>query len=269
MMQKLKKLMKNLAVREGEVFIRSLLAGLSVCLGTTVFLSVAKGKVDDHESLQVIQRIFAAMYFAFALLIIIKFKMWLFTGKVGFITDNVLEGNWLYFLDLLVCLIGNCFGTWFLTNVMLLTRQGKDIDLQRFVGQMAHNKRVTDLFSMLILGIYCGFMIYIAVRGQKVEGDFTKAIFTFFAVIVFVCSTYEHSIANFSFFTYAGFQLGDFIITIVLAIGNLIGAVLLDGLLQIAAYLLKKLEAYNKPADLDEPKKLEWTRQHELLGKLN
>ena len=251
--------LKKVGIRELNVLINSFLAGICVCLGTTVFLSLNKGPEDQGNKCDLLKRVAGSIYFAFALFIIINFKMWLFTGKVGFIIENVLKSEWLFFLDLFVCLIGNILGATGLTLLLRLTQICKSKQFTDFLNPMINSKRTDEISSMFILGCYCGFMIYIAVRGSKIiEGDFTKALFIFLAVVVFVCSTFEHSIADCSYFAWTGFKdtetnegvfFKDIKIVFLLAFANLIGSVLLDLLIQLAVYFSKRDEEMKLKGD--------------------
>ena len=114
-------------------------------------------------------------------------------------------------------------------------------------------KRGDNFWSLFVLSMMCGFMIYFAVSGHaNCEGDFTKDIFIFLAVAVFILSGYEHCIANFSYYVYSDTEWAkDIGYTLWMALGNTAGSVILDFLVKIAKYTGKWVEA-DKKKETDE-----------------
>lgn len=169
--------------------------------------------------------------------------MWLYTGKVGFIIDNVLKCNIKYFIDLVVCLFGNLFGIGIFSAIVKSTRS--KVALENAANGIVAAKRTDGAWSIFALSMMCGFMIYFAVSGHaNCEGDFTKDIFIFLAVAVFILSGYEHCIANFSYYVYSETKWAEDIgSTLWMALGNTAGSVVLDFLVHIAKLTGKWVDA--------------------------
>ena len=97
------------------------------------------------------------------------------------------------------------------------------------VTSMAELKLNDSLFSILILSIFCGILMFIAVDTFKEsQGSTIKVIAVFVPVMVFILSGFEHVIANMYYFAIANTWTFDTIIAlIVMTIGNSIGGMLI------------------------------------------
>lgn len=263
------KAIKKLLIREANVAFNSILAGIAIGIGCTVNLMLSRTKVpgaEKTEEFMFLAKVFGSIFFGLGLFSVIKFKMWLFTGKVGFIIDNIKKKEWIFFLDLLLCFIFNCVGIGLFSWIVKLSRNGDGLQAAA-AGVVAKKRNPNDpepgdpdYLSTFILSMMCGFMIYIAVRGHgTTEGDFTKDTFIFFAVCVFILSGFEHCIANFSYFVYADIQPKDWFLTIFMGIGNMVGSVILDFLIQMGVKFTKMVE--------DEKKNAEENKASQLLDK--
>lgn len=202
-----------------KILISSILAGMLITVGTTVYLSM----------IALNQKVLGSFLFGIGLFTIISFNLWLYTGKVGFLFDK--EKN--YILELLVCLIGNILGAFLLSYIISLTRYG---DILYNISLILVDAKQNDTwYSVFILSILCGMLIYIAVKGQEVcKDNFSKCLIIFLSVMVFILSGFEHVIANVSYYTFASkFDLKVALYILLMVIGNSIGSILLNFLYKI------------------------------------
>jgi formate/nitrite transporter FocA (FNT family) len=212
------------------IFVSAILAGLCIVIGATAFLSLRKTSF-----------IAGALIFGLGLFSIMHCKLYLYTGKVGAVLNNKPK----YFIDLLVCIIGNFIGVILFSSLMKLTRIGGTLEAQAL--ELVTAKQNDTWYSIFILSIMCGIMIYIAVIGHE-RSPYTlgKVLFCFLAVSAFIISGHEHCIANAAYYTLAGvFNLKALLYFIIMIIGNAIGSIGADGLLKLVNYLNKPKEEQN------------------------
>lgn len=214
-------MMKKILLR---TFISSILSGFCIVIGATVFL-LCKGHGDYGMT------ILGSILFGIGLFTIIHFNLWLYTGKVGGLLDKEPK----YILRLLTCLIGNLVGVISLSALISLTNNDNAHMLHDVAVTIVDGKMSQSWYSCLILSVLCGMMIYIAVKGHaKCPYSLGKVLFAFLPISAFILCGFEHVIANGAYFTYAGYfswkALGYFAL---MALGNGIGAIALDGLLKI------------------------------------
>ena len=191
--------------------IKSVLAGVMIAVGGTVYLSL------DNK-------VVGACLFAIGLFIIVTRGLNLYTGKVGYIFD---EGNGLsYFVEVLVTIAGNFIGTFCFGFLLRFTRIYAP--LQEKAQGMAKAKLGDNLVSIFILAVFCGILMFLAVNGYKRLGDKLGGYLgVFLGVIVFILCGFEHSIANMFYFTAAWvWGAKAFLYLFVMIIGNGVGGVL-------------------------------------------
>lgn len=209
------------------IFLSSILAGFCIVIGVTAFLSLRKSNF-----------IAGTLIFGLGLFSIMHCKLYLYTGKVGAVLNNKPK----YLLDLLICITGNFIGVITLSFIMKLTRIAPMLESEAL--ELVTTKQNDSWYSIFILAIMCGIMIYIAVQGhEKSQYTLGKALFCFLAVSAFIISGHEHCIANAAYYTLAGVfntkALGYFLLMI---LGNAIGSIGIDGLLKIVNWLNKPQE---------------------------
>ncbi len=197
-----------------KIFVSSIFAGLCIALGATVYLSM----------LAINQKFIGSLLFGVGLFTIISFGLWLYTGKIGFVVNEKTN----YLLKLVICFIGNIIGAIILPLINGLTRYKET--LKQTALSLIETKQSDEWYSILILSILCGMLIYIAVKGQNVcKTNIGKTLIIFLAVSAFIMSGFEHVIANASYYAYA--QVFDFTVVlyiILMMIGNSIGAIILE-----------------------------------------
>ena len=208
------------------IFLSSLLSGFCITIGASIYLvALSKGA-----------QITGAFLFGIGLFTIIHFGLWLYTGKVGHTLDNKPK----YILDLIICLVGNLIGVILLALVIKYTRTGEV--LINASKPIVEAKQNDSWYSILLLSMLCGFMIYIACVGhKKCEYPIGKALFAFLPIVGFILCGFEHVVANACYYTYAGVFNGKVVLNFfIMAIGNGFGAIMLDGLFKLTNHLNKE-----------------------------
>ena len=158
-----------------KTFIFGILAGISISIGGTVFLSL------DNKVL-------GAVFFTVGLFTVCTFGFDLFTGKVCYVFDRDLP----YALSVIVMWAGNFVGAWLTAFAESLTRIGPA--LQEKAAAMCTVKSNDSFLSLFILGIFCDILIYIGVDGyNKNPHEVGKYLSLLFGVTVFIlCGTEQH-----------------------------------------------------------------------------
>lgn len=194
-----------------EIFLKSLLAGFCIVMGSTAYLIL---KSYDMT-------ILGAFVFGLGLYAIIHFKLWLFTSKISGVVTHKPK----YILDVLFCLFTNVLSVMFLSLVLSYTRIGNV--LVEYATPLVETKMNDSWYSILILSFMCGCLIYLAVQGHdKCEYGAGKVVFVFLSIFVFILCNYEHVIANVCYFTYARVFSGKVLLYfVIMALGNSIGAI--------------------------------------------
>lgn len=189
--------------------IKSILAGLMISVGCVSFLSV------DNK-------IAGTFLFSLGLYTIIILKFDLFTGKVGYLSTNRTL-NYLKYLGKVW--FGNLIGCTLGSAAVAATRL--TISTSALVGV----KYADSLPSLLILGVFCGMLMFIAVEGYKRT---TNPLIVVLPVMGFILCGFEHCIADMFYFAFNFFKngvtaavLGDTLLRLaVITVGNLIGGCL-------------------------------------------
>ncbi len=210
------------------IFISSIMAGCFIVFGATTYLLCA----THGYALKIV----GSFMFGIGLFSIIHFEFWLYTGKAGYVLDNKPK----YFIDLLLCLIGNLAGVVLLSLILKSTPIGDSVkDLAKSI---VAGKQKESWWQVYILAIMCGVMIYLAVEGQKkAPYNLAKVLFAFMPISLFIICGFEHVVANAAYYTYAGVFSGKVVLWFVLmALGNLSGSIIIDGALKLLTYLKKE-----------------------------
>lgn len=224
--------------RLSSIAISSLLAGILISLGATVFLGIRQGghSFGFH--------IVGAVFFTLGLYIIIHWKLWLYTGKVGFVSDYKAR----FWLALLLCLTCNLIGAVGFPALIKMTRLYAQIETA--AKPLVAAKLNDSPTSIFILSIMCGVMIYIAVKGHaNFSYSLAKTIAVFLAIPTFIMCGFEHVIANAAYFTYAHvFSWKVVWYFVLMAVGNGIGSIGLAWLYE------KQIQLANRPKTAKLPR---------------
>lgn len=186
--------------------ILSIYSGLCIGLGGTVYLSC------DNK-------ILGSFLFGLGLFTILNFGFNLFTGKVGYFVNN--KPSYWGFLG--IVWLGNFIGTILFAKMIAATRYGAT--LQAKANALCLVKDGDSIVSLLVLGIFCGMLMFIAADGYKnIENQVGKVVVVFLPVMVFILSGFEHCIADMFYFSLAGdFSALMLKSLIVITVGNSIG----------------------------------------------
>ena len=201
-----------------RTWIGGMLAGISIAIGGTVFLSLEN-------------KVLGALFFTVGLFAVCTFGFNLFTGKVCYVFDQNRE----YALALPVIWLGNLAGAWAAGAAERLTRIGPALAEK---AQALCNAKLADgLGSIFILSFFCNMLIWLAVEGYKNNPHETgKYLSLFFGVAVFILCGFEHCVANMYYFSVAGMwswkTLGW---VLVMTLGNSAGGVFFPLMRRITA----------------------------------
>ena len=193
-----------------EILIKSILAGIMIGIGGTIYLSL------DNK-------IVGSILFAIGLFIIVVYSFNLYTGKMGYLINNFTKK---YIRELIITLIGNFIGTFFVGFVLRYTRIYTSIS-DKAKG-LVDIKLNDTLISILILSFFCGILMYLAVNTYKEVKDIGKYLAVFLGVIVFILCGFEHCIANMYYFSVSStWSLNTLLYLLVMILGNSLGGILI------------------------------------------
>ena len=187
------------------------LAGVLISIGGTVNLSIEN-------------RVLGACFFSIGLFFVVSMRLWLFTGKVGWLCRNGMT----YAVQLLLTLAGNFAGT---LCVALLLRQTRAAGgLVQRAAELSAAKMTDSLPSLFVLALFCGVLMYLGVSGfQMFDSAPGRYGAVFLAVTVFILSGFEHCIANMYYYSMSGVW-GDgraWLTMAVMVLGNAAGSVII------------------------------------------
>lgn len=189
----------------------SILSGLMIAVGGTIYLScIAKGWTP-----------FGAVLFAAGLYTICVYGFNLYTGKVGYITYNFKNVNYIGLVILI--LVFNLITT-YLLGIVCAYAFPAIVEPARKIYEA---KLAAPLLRLLITGIFCGLLMFLAVDTWKKGSPFGCFIY----IPVFIISGFDHSIAN-SFYNGVAngfadaFTMQNALVVITVIIGNAIGGML-------------------------------------------
>jgi len=191
-----------------KTFGLAVLAGISIALGCTIFLSLEN-------------KVMGAMLFTVGLFTICVMGFNLFTGKVCYSNGSLSS-----ILELIVIWLGNVFGTWLAAALLHLTRHSANLT-ERAVS-VCQAKLDDSMLSIFILGLFCNILIYIAVESFKNNPhEVGKYIALFFGVSIFILCGFEHCVANMFYISMAKLWSGRAVAFIVVnSLGNAVGGLI-------------------------------------------
>lgn len=192
-----------------EFFIKGLYAGIMIGMGGIAYLAIPNKMVGSF-------------IFSIGLLTVCMYGLNLYTGKIGYILVN----KFCYIVELIISLLGNFVGTFLVGNLMRFTRF---TNLTETAQDIVTTKLNDTILSILILSIFCGMIMYIAVNNYKKESsDIGKYIIILMGVMAFILCGFEHCVANMFYFSIAGvWNLKVLLYLLVMILGNSIGSILI------------------------------------------
>lgn len=199
-------------------------SGMSICLGGGVYMMCQN-------------KLLGAFLFSVGLCTILVFKFNLFTGMVGYIPLK----KWTYIFEVITVWFGNLCGAYLFATLMSYTRIGQTI---KSAANVAVETKIDDSWlSLMILGIFCGLLMFIAVDSYKKNIETKPVLALFMAIIcvaVFILAGFEHSIADMYYFAAAGRHFDGFRVLGFVTLGNAIGGMIIPLIQKLSAYLTKE-----------------------------
>ncbi len=201
-----------------KIFLLAVGAGLSIGVGGIIYLSV------DNK-------IIGSLLFTVGLYAVVLNGLYLYTGKVGYLVNE--KDRKSYGLVLLVTWAGNFAGAALAAGAVLMTRIA---GIKKAVSDICQTKLCDNPFSILVLAVFCGLLMFIAVDGFKQKGN---PLILFLCVSVFILCGFEHCVANMFYFTLAGaWSVKAAGYLMLMTLGNSVGGMLIPA--------IKRLESKEK-----------------------
>ena len=207
-------------------FLLGILAGIAIGVGGLLNLLLIS---TDIEALKYL----GGFVFSVGLFTVCFFSLHLFTGKIGYVSDNDRS----YALSLLIMYIGNIIGAvgfGYLMRLTGITNTGAVLEVT--APTVAFSKIIAidgigqSPLRMIIYSFFCGIMVFLAVDiFKKSTNWFIKVGGLVICVALFVITGMEHCIADMFYFAlanaYATNFLACFFAIILATAGNSLGAI--------------------------------------------
>jgi formate/nitrite transporter FocA (FNT family) len=193
-----------------NAFILAICAGMCIGVGGTVYLMCTS-------------KLLGAVLFSVGLLTILVFGLKLFTGMTGYLFGE--RSKLKYLTTLILVWSGNFIGTFLVGLAVRNTRIALTIIPTAQV--LVATKLEDSWYSLMILGVFCGLLMYIGVDSFKKLQDNYSALRTLMPMIcvaTFIIAGFEHCIANMFYCTVAGLSLESVIMILVVTVGNILGS---------------------------------------------
>ena len=186
-------------------FLLAVLAGMAIGIGGVIYLALEN-------------KIVGSLMFTVGLYTIVLNGLYLFTGKIGYMVNEKAP----YIITLVVTWLGNLCGTFLAAKMVAATRMSS---ISEAAANASAVKVSQTLWSALLLAIFCGMLMFIAVDGYK---QTKNPIILFICVSVFILCGFEHCIADMFYFSLAEvWSPKTLLITLVITVGNSIGGMLI------------------------------------------
>lgn len=217
-----------------KLVLSSVYSGIAVGVGSFIFLLASYYLPPSFT----VGKFVASALFSIGLIVICLFSLALYTGRVGFFLDERSKIKQRT-IDLPTILLGNTIGAFaigILFHFIFINFTG----LQDLVVTVSNNKISSNM--VLLEGILCGAMVYIAVYSYK---NFTNPGMKIIGIIVpitlFVATGLQHCIANMFFFGMAfNWNIGVLWNLIAVILTNSVGALLIWGIARLSVIATKK-----------------------------
>lgn len=190
--------------------ILSILAGIAISLGCILYLTIGG--------------ITGAILFCVGLSTILIFKWNLFTGKAGLLITQEIS-----IVELSAIWLGNLIGTALTAMAISLTPVGEKLINSQILQNIVQTRNSNLFFENMILGIFCGLLMYIAVFGYYYTQNLA---FIIWPVAVFILSGFNHCVADMFYLILGSKSLKEFESLIPTTLGNVVGAQIIPLLLQ-------------------------------------
>lgn len=165
--------------------------------------------IGDIVNLSVVNKYVGATLFSLGLLTILQCNLNLYTGKVGYYDRYTLK-------DLMPILFCNLIGISYITLICGIAKP----EILYFM--QTSTKFDSTFYDLFFLGMLCGICMYVAASAKN-------QLITVLAVMVFILSGFEHSIASFPFLI-MNFSFENILKFICILAGNTVGAMSINWL---------------------------------------
>lgn len=205
-----------------SILAKAIMSGVMIGMGGIVYLIMENKHIG-------------ALMFSFGLFTIIQRGFSLYTGKVGYIPEN----KPIYIREVLITFLGNVIGTGLAALLVRLTRIGQTVHEH---AELCMATKLDDGFvSRLILGFFCGILMYLAVdnskRCKKEKTDASYIFGTAIPVMLFIFCGFNHSAADCFYMFAANVSVKGIVYILTVALGNACGGMFIP--------LMKKI--FDKP----------------------
>lgn len=202
-----------------QIIFNAVLSGIMISVGGAVYL------LCDNK-------IMGSFLFSFGLFTIVQRGFALYTGKVGYIPENS-PG---YILETFITLVGNIIGTAF--GAILLQQTRFSGSLRDKAAASMEIKTGDSIASQLILGAFCGMLMYLAVDNakecRKKNADMSLVFGVCLPVMIFIICGFNHSIADAFYMFTAGTFPDDLPYIFTIAAGNAAGGMMIPFIRKIS-----------------------------------
>ncbi len=195
-------------------FIKSILAGIMISIGGSVFLSCEN-------------RYVGAFFFSVGLVAVVMLGLNLYTGKIGYVLDN----DRAFFADTLLSVVGNLVGC----VIVGLMQAPKGA-----VVTVVENKLAKSMPAVFADAILCGILIFVCVEIFKKKNT---PLGILLCIPTFILCGFEHSIADMFYVVNArAFTLNAAIFLLIVVLGNAVGGLLVPVAFKIVNKLNTKAD---------------------------
>ena len=221
-----------------KVLLFGIFAGLAIGLGSLAF-TVTCAYLPSEGG-----KMFASCLFSVGLILVCVLGLQLYTGKIGVVFDDreKMSEN---AINLPIMLVGNAigaFGLGILCHFIFMNV----LEVADKIVAISNGK--TGSNTVLLQGIFCGALVYIAVYCFKNFQNYAmKIISIIVSVTLFVYCGFQHCIANMFYFGMAfNWNLDMLWNLLIVILTNSIGALLVRCLVHLAAIIATKKEPEDK-----------------------
>ncbi len=210
-----------------SAFVKGIYAGLAIGLGSFLFVLCSR---FSNKAL-------GSFLFGIGLTLVCTLGLFLYTGKIAYITNNKNKKS--YSLQLLLGWLGNLVGACALGYLTLLVCKICHFDNMINSANKVASSRFIDLgnggaksYLTFIKSIFCGTCVYLAVNNFKTKNPFIfRLLFLLFNVFVFVYGGFEHCIANMYYISFANaWNIQTIVNVLLVTLGNSVGAIVINAL---------------------------------------
>lgn len=188
--------------------LKSIYAGIAIGLGATIYLLCSN-------------KIVGAFMFSIGILIVMEFKLKLYTGYVPTMRDKEKVVD--YVVNSTFVFIGNLIGAMILALLLALTKLQPQ--LYSLTTNVCDVKLSDNLLSVFILAILCGIIIALIVKAKNYK---KQVLYVGLMIATFILCGFEHVVANAFYFSFSLklFTLPGLLFMLICLLGNFVGGFL-------------------------------------------